>query len=260
MRRQKPEVIMRLSATLTSGLLAMVLASSAAAQECGAVGGPKNIGEFLAQDYTGQVAWKADGENAARAHVLNRCTTIFLRRPPVIYLLVNNFYKALSGDGTASYVAVQVARLQQLSQRQREPTIQRNEGWSSGGNTAAPGFNPQPIKGIDAKAFFALHRASPFDPSVLQYAGIPWHAVPAGGKVASSERPEIFAWANVEMFDRFPDRALLSSRLYAFKFNPAGNTGIPFDVGVTGTEEVRLRVFSPLWSQDESEYIIRFAN
>ena len=58
----------------------------------------------------------------------------------------------------------------------------------------------------------------------------------------------------------FPARALLSNRLYAFKFNPAGNSGIPFEVGVTATEELRIRVFSPLWSQDESEYLIRFAN
>ena len=251
---------MRVRATVTCGILAIVLASSAAAQECGAVGAPKSIGEFLGESYTGQVAWKADGESATRAHVLNRCTTIYLKHPSVVYLLANNFYKALSGDGGASYVAIQVARLQKLPQRQREATVQRNEGWTSDGKTAVPGFNSQAIKGVDAKAFFALHRALPFDPTKLQYAGIPWHAVPVSGKAASSERPEIFAWDNVELFDRFPGRALLSNRLYAFKFNPAGNTGILFDVGVTETEELRIRVFSPLWSQDELEYIIRFAN
>jgi hypothetical protein len=62
------------------------------------------------------------------------------------------------------------------------------------------------------------------------------------------------------LFARFPDRALLSDRLYAFKFNPAGNTGIPFDAGVLETEELRIRIFSPLWSQDTFEYTIRFAS
>lgn len=251
---------MRVRAFTGGSLLAMALACSAAAQECGAVGAPKSIQEFLGESYAGQVAWKADGQGATRAHVLNRCTTIFMRRPAVVYLLANNFYKALSGDGEASYVAIQVARLQRPPQRQLEATIQRNEGWNSDSRTAVPGFSSQAVRGVDAKAFFALHRALPFDPARFQYAGTPWHAVPAGGKAASSERPEVFAWTDVELFDRFPARALLSNRLYAFKFNPAGNTGIPFDVGVTATEELRIRVFSPLWSQDEFEYIIRFAN
>jgi hypothetical protein len=247
-------------AALAGGMLAILLASAAGAEECGAVGAPKNISEFLGASFAGQVAWKADGENATRAHVLNHCTTIYLKHPSVIYFVANNYYKALSGDGAASYVAIQVARLQKQTQSELEATIQRNDGWTSDGKTAAPGFNSQAIDGVDAKAFFALHRASPFNPATLQYDGVPWHGVPANGKAASSRRPVQFAWDSVDLFERFPDRALLSNRLYAFKFNPAGNTGIPFDAGVLETEELRIRIFSPLWSQDNFEYVVRFAN
>jgi hypothetical protein len=156
-------------------------------------------------------------------------------------------------------VAVQIARLQEQKQTDLNATIQRNENWTRDGKKPTPGFNSHPVKGIDAKAFFALHRAASIDERKLMFLNVPWHATPIDGNISSLDVREKFSWS-LDLFDREPGRSLLSNRLYGFKFNPKVNSGVPFDVGVDGTQELHIHIFSPLWSADDREYTLRFRN
>jgi hypothetical protein len=173
-------------------------------------------------------------------------------------------FQPKAGDGSASFIAVQVAKLQEQEQALLDATVERNDKWcreigpSNVCKDAIPqdGFSQHGFRGITAKKFFELHAASPFDDTALAYKGLWWHATPIGGVSSSSENPDRYSW-NLDMFTQFPDRALLSNRLYGFKFTSRDYSEVGFNVKIYGTEEVALRIMSPLWSDGPAQYVLK---
>ena len=245
-------------ARLLAALLSIVCFDVARAQQCANPGTPLNYTEFFSSNYAGRVAWvrEQDDENY---YLLEECTKLPMRRRTRAYFVVNNTFVPRTGDGRASFVAIQIARTQARPQLEKDVLIDRNDPWCRvfpPATVCAPhsGFSPQPIAGISPKQFFDLHEADPFDETKLAFGKLLWHATPIGGVAGSEAFRRRLIWRH-SVFDQPPGKVLFSNRLYAFAFNEQGNTGVPFDIGVNGTEAISMRVSSPLWPE-ASEYLI----
>ncbi|HXN43362.1 MAG TPA: hypothetical protein VN917_03860, partial [Xanthobacteraceae bacterium] len=81
-------------------------------------------------------------------------------------------------------------------------------------------------------------------------------ATPVGGALSSFEYPEKWNW-DLELFNTNSTQVLLSNRLYRFEFNPKRNTGVPFDIGIEGAKQIRIRVFSPIWPDTIGTYVLK---
>jgi hypothetical protein len=237
--------------------------STCLAAECPVVGRILNGDQFFTKEYSGKVAWLKFGENSSSYYLLDDCNTIYATASNILYFTINTMFSPRSGDGSASFVSVQVAKLQKLQQT-AEPTIERNDKWcreldsskACKDTVTQDGYNPQAVKGMTAQKFFDIHLAVPFDDTTLKYNELWWHATPVGGVMSSSERPERYSW-NHDIFKKYPDRTLLSNRLYGFAFSSRDYSEAPFFVRIRGTEEVRIKVMSPLWPADPAEHTIR---
>jgi hypothetical protein len=209
------------------------------------------------------VAWLKFGENSFNYFLLDNCHRIFVGKADILYFVVNTMFKHESGDGSSSFVAVQVAKLQSVTQRTVEPTIERNDKWCREVDASnlckdtviQTGFKQQGIKGLTARQFFELHRAVPFDDGAIKYKSLWWHGTPIGGVSGSADRAAQYSW-DLDMFGLFPDRTLLSSRLYGFAFSRDASQ-VPFEIGIRGAEELRFRIMSPLIPGDPDEYVLQ---
>ncbi|WP_152535748.1 hypothetical protein [Bradyrhizobium sp. Ai1a-2] len=220
-----------------------------------------NSDEFFTNEYSGRVAWLREGEGSATYYLLNDCTKLHVDRAEILYFVVNAVFKPQPGDGTASFVALQVARLQTQRQAALEATIERKGTWCRKPNqqnacddpVEQKGFNQTAMPNITAKKFFDLHTTSPFDDSAIATRGLYWHNTPIGGVVPSNARPETYSWA-LDTFAEYPDRTLLSNRLYRFEFAPNGDNEVPFDIRIRGTQAVSFRIKSPIWGEETYQY------
>jgi hypothetical protein len=210
--------------------------------------------QFFVGELAGKVAWLKDGESSSTFHLLDDCNTLYIKKAERLYFVINNVFEPRDGDGKASFVAVQVARLQSTEQK-AGVVVERNDDWIRD-NIVQPGFAGHEIKVMPPNQFFELHKKSPFNDQTLRFGQWWWHATPAGGSFSSSYDPEKWSW-DEELFRANSNRVLLSNRLYGFKFNADGNSGVPFDIRVKGTQQVNIRVFSPLWPETVGVHVIK---
>jgi len=226
--------------------VSLTFANEVYAQECGPVGADVIKGDsFLVNDRSGQLAWLKDGENSANHYILSGCNILYVRKAQTLYFKLNNAFRARGADGKASFVAVQIARVQETDQAVLDITIERNDDWARN-NIPQDGFGPVAVKDTSPQNFMQLHSKLPFKDDSLRFKTFWWHATPNGGAFSSSDNPAWWVW-DLPLLNAIPKRTLLSNRLYKFDFNPDGNTGIPFFVRTNGTEQMIIRIFSPIW-------------
>ena len=242
----------------TLAVLLMPWASTAGA-ECSAIGSNIQIGDerFFTPKFSGRLAYLRDGPDSKIYYVLDECNEIYVDGPrTTLNFTINNVFVPKEADGTASYAAVQVAKIQAIKQGDVSVTLERTDGWTRDGEKQ-PGFGPVGVKKITPDRFFDIHRADKFDDSALKYKSWWWHATPLGGTAASSDDPTKWIW-NASVFGDQSDRLLLSNRLYRFSYADKGaNSGIPFYVQVNRTEAVYIRYFAPIWADEPQTYVIK---
>jgi len=235
----------------------MLLALSATSEaRCPAIGGNIQSGDaqFLTPDLSGRLAYLKDGANSKTYYVLDDCNEIYVDGPTTLNFVINNVFTPKEADGKASFVAVQVAKLQAGKQKDLEVTLERSDGWQRNRVTQF-GFGPVSLKNLTPSAFFAIHTAAPFDDTVLKYKDWWWHATPVDGSASSSDRPDKWVWMD-DVFSDKSDRVLLSNRLYRFAFASGNNSGVPFYVKINKTEIVYIRYFAPSWADEPQTYIL----
>jgi hypothetical protein len=241
-------------------LLAWMFGFQAIAADCPVPNRNLYPQEYLTDNYRGRLAWLPFGPNSDRYYVLDGCNTLYIGQKQTLYFTVNAIFSPNGGDGTASYVAVQVAKLQKGEQQYVDVAIERNDKWcrdvtSSGScqdNIRQDGFRMKTITGLTPRGFFDLHTQVPFNDQALKFRDLWWHGTPVGGTSSSRDQPPRFNWP-LDIISLNPKRVQLSNRLYGFAF---GATDVPFEVGIRGTESTVIRVMSPAWPDDTAEYTL----
>lgn len=249
---------------LCGAIAALLMTSSVAlGADCTVPNKSLHFGEFFKSEFSGRVAWLRNGPDSQRYYPLETCNKLFIGDDDILYFTVNTIFSPQGGDGTASFVAVQVARLQSGDQKAVDATIERNDKWCrelSGTGKCLDkvpqyGFSQSPVGGLGPRAFSDLHDRIPLDDRLLKHNDLWWHATPNGGTTSSSDQARRLSWS-LDLFSQQPTRTLLSSRLYSFAFGSKTYSEVPFEVGVRGTQTAIIRVVSPLWPDDPAEYTL----
>jgi hypothetical protein len=249
---------------LCSAIAGFLIASPAAlGADCPVPNRSLHFEEFFKSEFSGRVAWLRNGPDSQRYYLLENCNKLLIGDNDTLYFTINTIFSPQAGDGTASFVAVQVARLQSVDQRVVDATIERNDKWcrelSATGQCldGVPqyGFSQSPVGGLAPKAFSDLHDRVPFDDAVLKHNDLWWHATPNGSRTSSRDQARRLSWS-LGLFSQQPTRTLLSNRLYGFAFGSTTYSEVPFEIRVRGTQTATLRVQSPLWPDDPAEYTL----